>query len=273
MKKILAFPPMRILLIVVPFLAAIVVTEMVAGKHHGRSSSVLITAVAIVVLVLLTVVVERATTGRGAAAIGFDPTCIARDTLRGAVLGAALFTAVALELAVTGHYRIVAVHPKPALWFAAAIAVLGAALEELLFRGVLFRIVDEWAGLWIALGVSAVLFGLAHASNPGATWISSLAIAVEAGVLLGVAFAVTKNVWFPIGLHFAWNFCEGPLYGAQISGGSFFSSLVTARIDGPAWLTGGAFGPEAGAPAVITCLAAALCLLKLRPASRKGNDG
>jgi membrane protease YdiL (CAAX protease family) len=229
--------------------------------------------VAIVVLLLLVTGVERATTGRGPAAIGFDSKRIVRDTVWGVVLGAGLFTAVALELALTGHYRIVAVHATTALWFAALFVFLGAALEELLFRGVLFRIVDEWAGLWVALGVSAALFGLAHASNPGATWISSLAIAVEAGVLLGVAFAVTKNVWFPIGLHFAWNFCEGPIYGAHISGGTFFSSLVTAQIDGPAWLTGGAFGPEAGAPAVITCLIAALCLLKSRPASRKGGDG
>lgn len=272
MKKIVAFPLVRILVIIVPFFAALVAMEIVAGKHHVPGSSVLITAVAIVVLLLLATGVERATTGRGPAAIGFDPKRIVRDTIGGVVLGACLFTSVALELALMGHYRIVAVHPTPALWFAALLVILGAALEELLFRGVLFRIIDEWVGLWIALGVTAALFGLAHASNPGATWISSLAIAVEAGVLLGAAFAVTKNVWFPIGLHFAWNFCEGPIYGAQISGGTFFSSLVTAQINGPAWLTGGTFGPEAGAPAVITCLVAALCLLKSRAPSREGHD-
>ncbi len=241
MKKIVAFPLVRLTVIVVPLFAVLAGMEIAAGKHHGQWTSALITAVAIGVLLLPIIGVERATTGRGPAAIGFDPKRILRDTAGGVALGAALFTAVALELALTGHYHVVAVHVT--------------------------------ASLWVALGMSAALFGIAHASNPGATWLSSSAIAIEAGVLLGAAFAVTKNLWFPIGLHFAWNFCEGPIYGTQISGSTFSNSLVTAHLSGPVWLTGGSFGPEAGAPAVITCLVASLCLLKSGAASRKGEHG
>src|SRR5262249_17997968 len=114
-----------------------------------------------------------------------------------------------------------------------------------------------------ALAVSAVLFGLAHAANPGATWVSSLAIALEAGILLGAAFALTRNLWFPIGFHFSWKFFEGPVYGTAISGATLPSSLITAQVTGPRILTGGSFGPEAGVPAMLTCLAAAIVLIVL----------
>jgi len=79
--------------------------------------------------------------------------------------------------------------------------------------------------------------------------------------LLAAAFVVTRNLWFPIGVHFAWNFCEGPLYGTQISGRSFGADAVTAHLAGPALITGGQFGPEAGIPAIVTCLAVAVALL------------
>jgi hypothetical protein len=147
------------------------------------------------------------------------------------------------------------------LAIAALLLLAGAAVEEILFRGVLFRLIEEWSGTWIALAISAVLFGAAHSFNPGAGWISSVSIAVEAGLLLGAAFVVTKNLWFPIGLHFAWNFFEGPIYGSQVSGNAFGMSAVAAHVSGPLWLTGGPFGPEAGVSAIVTCLVASIALL------------
>jgi uncharacterized protein len=177
-------------------------------------------------------------------------------------LGAALFSMVVLELALGGFYRIVALHVTPDLGMAALLLLPGAAAEELFFRGVIFRLVEEWTGTWIALAVSAAIFGFAHAANPGATWLSTLAIALEAGVLLAAAFVATRNLWFPIGLHFAWNFFEGPVFGAQVSGHTFLTNALGARISGPTILTGGAFGPEAGLFAIVTCLLAAVALLK-----------
>jgi membrane protease YdiL (CAAX protease family) len=225
------------------------------------------------------IVVERLIGGKMPAAIGLDPRNAIRDGTLGMVLGAALFSIVVLELALGGLYRIVGVHVTADLWIAALLLFPGAALEELLFRGVIFRLIEEWAGTWIALAVSAAFFGLAHAANPGATWVSSLAIALEAGVLLGAAFAVARNLWFPIGLHFAWNFFEGPIYGTQVSGRVFLTSALAARINGPSILTGGSFGPEAGLCAIVTCIIAAVALLLvamrrsrvLPPAWRKGT--
>jgi hypothetical protein len=88
-----------------------------------------------------------------------------------------------------------------------------------------------------------------------------VAIALEAGVLLGAAFVVTRNLWFPIALHFAWNFCEGPIFGTQVSGGVLTTSLFTSHVSGPVWLTGGRFGPEAGVPAIVIGLIASVALL------------
>ncbi len=135
-----------------------------------------------------------------------------------------------------------------------------AVLEELLLRAMLFRIVEDATGTTAAIAVSAVVFGLLHGLNPGATTISTIAIALEAGVLLAVAYAVTRNLWFAIGIHMAWNFTEGDVYGAQVSGGTASHSLFKIWLAGPNLLTGGTFGPEASVVAVGVCLFAAIVI-------------
>ena len=84
---------------------------------------------------------------------------------------------------------------------------------------------------------------------------------LEAGVLLGAAYVVTQRLWFPIGMHIAWNFSEGSVFGMQVSGNSTASSLVRGSLTGSNLLTGGAFGPEASIAAVTVCLAVAILLL------------
>jgi uncharacterized protein len=266
LKRFWAFPLVRMVLIVVAFgivLAPLVfsVKRTQPGATESIWTSILLSWSAAVALLAVTIVIERVTTGRSPAEIGFDRRCALRDLVAGAGLGALLFSAVVLELALGGYYHITAVHVTPRLAAAALLLIAGAATEELLFRGVIFRLIEEWAGTWIALAVSAILFGAVHAANPAATWVSSSAIALEAGVLLAAAFVVTRNLWLPIGLHFAWNFLEGPIYGTQVSGHTFVTSALAAQVRGPAILTGGNFGPEAGLPAMVTCLTAATLLL------------
>jgi hypothetical protein len=133
----------------------------------------------------------------------------------------------------------------------------------LAFRGALFRIVEEGFGTTSALITSAVVFGLLHALNPGATVISTTAIALEAGVLLGAAYALTRNLWFPIGLHFGWNFTEGGIFGVSVSGGPTGKGILSVALAGRPLLTGGNFGPEASVIAIAVCLAAGIALLLL----------
>jgi uncharacterized protein len=140
---------------------------------------------------------------------------------------------------------------------------IGAGVgEEILVRGGIFRVLEDSFGSLIALVLSAALFGFLHAANKGATPFSSVAIALEAGVLLAAAYIASRNLWLPIGIHIGWNFTEGGVFGAAISGGSF-SGIIKTSFSGPDRLTGGAFGPEASVVAVGVCLAAALVFLAI----------
>ena len=132
---------------------------------------------------------------------------------------------------------------------------LTAVGEELLFRAVLFRIAEQMFGTAIAAALSAALFGLSHAGNPGAAPAGLFALAAGLGVLLAFSFAVSRNLWLPTGLHMGWNLAEGFVFGLPNSGMMDPLRLASTTLRGGAVWTGGHFGPEASA------LLAALCLL------------
>src|SRR5206468_8829871 len=115
-------------------------------------------------------------------------------------------------------------------------AIMPAFMEEMLFRGILFRWMEGFGGSLAALIVTSALFGLAHSQNPGATWFSSFAIAIEAGLLLGGAYMLTRSLWLPIGLHAAWNFTQGYVFDVPVSGVAE-NGLVQAKLSGPALLS------------------------------------
>ncbi|MEK5645291.1 CAAX protease family protein [Paenibacillus rhizosphaerae] len=132
-------------------------------------------------------------------------------------------------------------------------ALGGAIVEELIFRGLMLQAIDQLGGKPLALAVTSLFFGIAHLGNPGATLWSGFAIALEAGVLLGSAFLWRRNLWFAIGLHFAWNAIEG-LLGIPVSGHPA-TGLFTVKVHGAALLTGGNFGLETSiVPVVISLL-------------------
>ena len=123
--------------------------------------------------------------------------------------------------------------------------------EEVIFRGVLFRWMDERWNMVAALIVSALLFGIVHIFNDGATWWSSLAIAIEAGLLLGLAYKWSGTLWLPIGIHWAWNYVQGNVFGFSVSGMPVDNSMFRTATSGPDIITGGAFGPEASILSVV----------------------
>ncbi|HEV3077272.1 MAG TPA: type II CAAX endopeptidase family protein [Thermoanaerobaculia bacterium] len=186
---------------------------------------------------------------------------------KGFLVGAALFSTTILVLWAMGVYSVTSVFGVGALVTPLMSALAAGFIEELVFRGVLFRIIEESVGSWLALGVTALAFGLLHAFNPGATWVSTLAIALEAGVLLAAVYMYSRRLWTCIGLHCAWNFAEGGVFGASVSGGKA-GGLLGARFRGPDILTGGKFGPEASVVAVLICLAAGVAFVQL--ARRRG---
>ena len=137
-----------------------------------------------------------------------------------------------------------------------------------MLRGLFFRLVEAWLGSWAGLILSAVLFGALHLGNDNATLLAGAAIALEAGVMLAALFMVTRRLWAVIGLHAAWNFAQGGVFGIAVSGNAV-NGLLVPRISGPEWLTGGAFGAEASLPAVVICTAFGGAMLVL--AARRGQ--
>ena len=190
------------------------------------------------------------------------------ETAFGMLTGFALFTSVVAVLWLGGYYHVKTTNPAEVLLPVASLSASAAVFEELLFRGVLFRIVEQWQGSWIALAVSALFFGLAHLANPNASLQAALAIAIEAGILLGAAYMATRRMWLVMGLHFAWNFSESGIYGIPVSGFAL-PGLLQGDISGPELLTGGAFGAENSIVAVGLCLVVASGFLRL--AHRRGR--
>ncbi len=121
---------------------------------------------------------------------------------------------------------------------------MSALAEEVAFRGYPYRRLIEAIGSVKATVVMSLIFGVLHAFNPDATWISIL-ITMFAGVLLSIAWLRMHGLWLPWGLHFAWNASMGILFGLPVSGVTEFSSVVQTRAIGSTWLTGGDYGPEA----------------------------
>jgi CAAX protease family protein len=89
----------------------------------------------------------------------------------------------------------------------------------------------------------SALFGAAHVRNPFHNWISTLNTALV-GVLLAICYLRTLALWLPLGIHFAWNYVQKYVLGFPVSGLAFPNSILQAKIAGPVWLTGGAYGPE-----------------------------
>ena len=187
----------------------------------------------------------------------------------GLAFGAVLFTMIVGVAAIADVYNIIGEGGTgDLLRVLVTIAIVPGFMEELLFRGILFRWLEEFGGSWFALALTSALFGLAHLFNPNATALSSFAIALEAGVLLGGAYMLTRNLWMAIGLHAAWNFTQGWIFDVPVSGTNQ-DGLVEAQLSGPEILSGGAFGLEASLIAMVLATAAGVMLVVL--AVRRGE--
>jgi hypothetical protein len=132
--------------------------------------------------------------------------------------------------------------------------------EELVARGYLIKNLSEgltWfdqlspvGAVTVATLASSVVFGLGHVTNPNASFVSTVGV-VFGGLMLATGYVLTGELGLPIGLHVTWNFFGGSIYGFPVSGNIGGVSLIATDQSGPAVITGGAFGPEAGLVGVI----------------------
>lgn len=170
----------------------------------------------------------------------------------GVAIGAGLVIFIVAVLWVLGNYAVVGTNAGMVLLVAFANDASGAVVEEILFRAIVFRISEEALGTWWALLISALLFGLLHAGEPG-----TVPVALAAGVLLSCAYVLTRKLWLPIGIHFAWDFMQDGVFG--VAAGA--KGLLRAELTGPSLLSGGEIGVEGSILALAVVLIASLYLL------------
>ena len=181
----------------------------------------------------------------------------------GLFIGFSYFIIVTVTMSLCGYYHIKSIQFD---WekqlFSFTLFFLVAVSEEIFFRDILFRMINRRWNIWAALVISALIFGGLHIFNDNATLWSSIAIAIEAGSLLGAAYAYSKNIWLPIGIHWIWNYTQGNILGFPVSGEDNVTSIITPEISGPQWLTGGSFGAEASVISAVIGLLISLWFIR-----------
>ena len=179
----------------------------------------------------------------------------ARQFWQGAVISFASFTALLLGLRLAGAFSFgpLALRGPDVLKYALLWAVplfLAALLEDFFYRGYLLFTLTTGIGFWPAAVITSLWMGGMHYLNPGGHGLGPVAATMYCMVTF-LVLRITGDMWMPLGIHAAWSWGELFFYGTPSSGFPSVGHLLSGSFHGPAWLTGGAFGPEAGVPNLI----------------------
>jgi membrane protease YdiL (CAAX protease family) len=184
----------------------------------------------------------------------------AREAGTGVALGASLGLSVAGLLALAGSFHITGSNDWAIMLKTLPEQVMVALFEELIFRAVLFRLVEQRWGTRVALVSSFVLFAAAHLPNEGVSLLG-IVITGVAGVTHSAAYMLTRRLWLPIGLHLGWNYLFDGVFAVPVSGHAARGWLQVS-MPGPEWLSGGHYGVEASAATLLVWAIAAILLLR-----------
>jgi membrane protease YdiL (CAAX protease family) len=179
--------------------------------------------------------------GRWRLGVFVKPRLAAIDFLLGVAFASALVLVADALIIATTSLRQVRGNGLPGFELV-AVFIPAAIHEELVFRGYLFQKMRVWSR-GAAIGITSSLFAILHAGNRGITALATINLFL-AGVLLAFAYERFGRLWFPIGIHLAWNLLSGPILGFGVSGYLARASLLRTVGSGPAWITGGTFGIE-----------------------------
>jgi len=185
----------------------------------------------------------------------FDKTKIFKDIALGLVIGFVIMFSGFLILILTDQLQFVDIHLKVSdLLYSIGLFVFVAIAEEVFTRGYVLRNLMISFNKYIALVISALLFSLMHLANPNIS-IISLFILFLSGLVLGLSYLYTKNIWFPIALHFSWNFFQGTIFGFNVSGMNMYKLIETKYTTANNW-NGGKFGFEGSILAILVIICA-----------------
>lgn len=258
--RFLAFPMVRIVVGIVAVAAPVVLTLWLAHAALDKSMRVmwpqfLAAALSVAGYCFYVQRIERRPIAE------LSRTGAWRELAQGAFGAAALLVLTMGALFAARSYQVTGSNSWTVLIVPIAELVLVAFFEELIFRGILFRIIEKSLGSWIALGLTALIFAVSHLPNEGVT-VLAVAVTAVAGVMLGAAFMATGRLWLAIGMHFGWNYTLGTVFSVAVSGHPG-KGLVQGTLIGPEWLTGGAYGIEASVAGLAAVSLASVFLMAL----------
>jgi uncharacterized protein len=217
-----------------------------------------------VTILLAAWVMTRFVDKRSFTSLGFTPKRIVRDILLGLGIGLGMMVISVAVLWLAGWATLQTNVP----FSVSVLAIVGIAMlintvtQEVLVRGYIQQTIQPQSGVVLAVIVSAFIFMLLHLGAIKGAPLPAVNL-FAAGILLGVAYAITNNLWLPIALHFGWNFLQGPVLGLTVSGQSVDSGWKVFMLAGPNLFTGGAFGLEGGLVATATTVLGLAALLLL----------
>jgi membrane protease YdiL (CAAX protease family) len=195
-----------------------------------------------------------------------------RDLIAGSVIGvaslalASAIAAAAGGLRFTTSPRTMLLPVGQTLVLSALLFIFAALAEEALFRGYPLQTLTRAHLAWLAILLTSLPFAAVHLRNPnvvkGFTFINT----ALAGVWLAVAYLRTRSLWLPLGVHWAWNWALGSLFGLPVSGITTIAPnpLLHGTDLGPAWLTGGSYGIEGGVACTIALVVSTIFIWRTR---------
>jgi membrane protease YdiL (CAAX protease family) len=170
-----------------------------------------------------------------------------REFLIGCIIGFSNLILIVLILDFSGFLKITWFGINPFVLQTIFIYTLvfagGAAIEELINRGYIFQALCEGTRTWIAVLLTSIVFSIVHVFNQNWSMASALFLFTH-GVLYAVAYLKTRSLWTAIGVHWSWNFIQGPIFGIPVSGSIITNSLFNAQPQGSDIFNGGQFGVE-----------------------------
>jgi len=174
------------------------------------------------------------------------------QSLIGLFIGTLCISLIIVILFALGYYEVLSTNNVSIPLLLLAFFITLSVFEEVIFRGIIYRITEESLGTNLALIISALLFGLAHLPNENAN-ATSVISAGCGGILAGLLLSMTKRLWLPIFFHAGWNWAQASL-GVAVSGIEELPNFIESRLEGPELITGGAFGPENSIMTVVLVL-------------------
>ena len=178
------------------------------------------------------------------------------ETAIGFVIGSTIISLVIGCAAILGCYRIVGPNNYSDLVVPLIFLYFASASEEIICRGYVFQRLERSWGTAIAIVIASIVFGFSHMIGTSQIPLTERLLAcaclvIESGLLYNAAYLYRRRLWLPIGIHWAWNYLQGPIYGMPVSGLVYWIPMIKAKATGAAMITGGSWGPEAGLPSFV----------------------